>query len=339
MKARRKLFALAGLAAVWLMAFSFGSVPAQAQTAKPAAGAKEKVVVRFTWKLKGEYAPLFVALEKGYFAAEGLDVELAEGTGAQTVLRLLATGTEQLGYGPAVAAAQAVSQGMPVTVAALYQTKAPMGVISFPDVPLKGPKDLEGKRIAISVGETFTDMLEPFTKINKIDLSKIQRIQMDNSARTSQFLSRKVDVMSVYLSNELPVLEQRTGVKFNVLRVAEHGLNLLGASYYVNNDFARQNPQTMVKLLRATGKGYADAMKDPKGAAEIMNKHMKIKENPDVLLAQVKATVDSTNAPAGRPIGWQSEADWKASLDLLMATGAIKERKPLQLYYTNQFMQ
>ena len=338
MKARRRFFAVAGLAAACLMTFSFGSVPAQAQTATPAAGAKEKVTVRFTWKLKGEYAPLFVALDKGYFAAEGLDVELAEGQGAQTVLRLLATGTEKLGYGPAVAAAQAVSQGMPVTVAALYQTKAPMGVISFPEVPLKGPKDLEGKRIAISVGETFTDMLEPFTRINKIDLSKIQRIQMDNSARTSQFLARKVDVMSVYLSNELPVLEQRTGVKFNVMRVAEHGLNLLGASYYVNNDFARQNPATVAKLLRATAKGYADAIKDPREAAEIMNKHMKIRENPAVLLAQVKATVESTNAPKGRPIGWQSEADWKACLDLLMATGAIKERKPLELYYTNQFM-
>ena len=39
----------------------------------------EKLTVRFTWKLKGEYAPLFVALDKGYYKAEGLDVELAEG--------------------------------------------------------------------------------------------------------------------------------------------------------------------------------------------------------------------------------------------------------------------
>lgn len=299
---------------------------------------KEKVVVRFTWKLKGEYAPLFVALDKGYFAAEGLDVDLAEGQGAQTVLRLIAAGTEHIGYGPAVAAAQAVSQGMPVKVGALYQTKAPMGVISFPDVPLKGPKDLEGKRIGISVGETFTDMLEPFTKINNVDLSKITRIQMDNSARTSQFLARKVDVMSVYLSNELPVLEQRTGVKFNVMRVSDFGLNLVGASYYVSNDYARQNPQTVTKLMRATARGYADAMKDPKAAADIMGKYMKVKENPNVLLAQVKATVESTNAPAGRPIGWQSEKDWNATLDLLQSTGAIKERKDLGVYYTNEFL-
>src|SRR6202045_4335187 len=129
-----------------------------------AAQAPDKLTVRFTWKLKGEYAPLFVALDKGYYQAEGLDVDLAEGSGAQTVLKLLASGTEKVGYGPAVAAAQAVSQGLPVKVVALHQTKAPMGVISFPDIALKTPKDLEGKRLAVSVGETFGDMLGPLPR-------------------------------------------------------------------------------------------------------------------------------------------------------------------------------
>src|SRR5438552_556417 len=74
----------------------------------------EKITVRFTWKLKGEYAPLFVALEKGYYSAEGLDVQLSEGNGAQNVLKALAAGNEKFGYGPAVAAARAVSQGLPI---------------------------------------------------------------------------------------------------------------------------------------------------------------------------------------------------------------------------------
>ena len=160
----------------------------------------EKLTVRFTWKLKGEYAPLFVALDRGYYKTEGLDVQLSEGNGAQNVLKAVASGNEQFGYGPAIAAAQAISQGLPVKVVAVYQTSTPMGVIAFPDTPLKVPKDLEGKRLAISVGETFGDMIRPFTRINHVDLSKIQLIQMDASARTIQFLTHKTDVMSVYLS-------------------------------------------------------------------------------------------------------------------------------------------
>jgi NitT/TauT family transport system substrate-binding protein len=299
----------------------------------------EKLTVRFTWKLKGEYAPLYVALEKGYYSAEGLDVQLSEGNGAQNVLKALAAGNEKFGYGPAVAAARATSQGLPVKVVALYQTSAPMAVIAFPDTPLKGPKDLEGKRLAISVGETFGDMIHPFTRINNVDLSKIQLIQMDASARTTQFLTRKVDVMSVYLSNELPQIEKRAGVKFNVIKVTDFGLNVLGSSMYVSNAFAEQKPDTVKKLLRATGKGYRDAMANPKEAAKIMAKHMAVPEQPDVLEQQVEATMVTTNAPAGKPIGWQTDAEWRANLDLLKETGDITDIKPLSSYFTNAYLQ
>lgn len=102
-------------------------VPTLATAQSPAA--LQKLTVRFTWKLKGEYAPLFVALDKGYYKAEGLDVELAEGSGAQTVFKLLASGAEKVGYGPAIAVAQAVSAGLPIKVVSVYQTKTPMGVL------------------------------------------------------------------------------------------------------------------------------------------------------------------------------------------------------------------
>src|SRR5258707_10133837 len=105
----------------------------------------EKLTVRFTWKLKGEYAPLYVALEKGYYKAEGLDVQLAEGNGAQNVLKALAAGNEHFGNGPAVAAAQAVSPGLPGQGVALYHASAPLGMIPYPDTPLQGPNDREGK--------------------------------------------------------------------------------------------------------------------------------------------------------------------------------------------------
>jgi NitT/TauT family transport system substrate-binding protein len=334
MKAKAKVLTIA-IAMSLLAALTLAVAPddiARGQTS-------EKLTVRFTWKLKGEYAPLYVALQKGYYNAEGLDVQLSEGNGAQNVLKALASGNENFGYGPAVAAARAVSQGLPVKVVALYQTSAPMAVIAFPDTPLKGPKDIEGKRLAISVGETFGDMIRPFTRINNIDLGKVQLIQMDASARTSQFLTRKVDIMSVYLSNELPQIEKRAGVKFNVIKVTDFGLNVLGASMYVSNAFAEQKPDTVKKLLRATAKGYRDAMADPKAAAKIMASYMAVPEQSDVLEQQVEATMVTTNAPAGKPIGWQSEADWRANLDLLKETGDIDDIKPLSSYFTNAYLQ
>jgi len=70
--------------------------------------------------------------------------------------------------------------------------------------------------------------------------------------------------------------------------------------------FAEQNPQTVKKLLRATAKGYQDAMANPKEAAAIMAKYMMVPERPDVLDRQVEATVVTTNAPAGKPSAGKS---------------------------------
>jgi NitT/TauT family transport system substrate-binding protein len=80
-------------------------------------------------------------------------------------------------------------------------------------------------------------------------------------------------------------------------------------------------------------------MADPKAAAKTMAKYMKVPEDPEVLDRQVEATVLSTNAPAGKPIGWQEAADWEANLALLKETGALPEIKPLSAYYTNDYLQ
>ncbi len=304
----------------------------------PKASKLTKVTVRFTWKNKGEYAPLYLALDKGYYKAEGLDVTFAEGSGAQTALKTLASGQDQVVYGPAVAAAQAVSSDIPVKVIALYTPKVPMGVISFPDVKLSTPKDLEGKKIATSVGETFTDLLPSFAQLNNVDLNKITRVQMDNSARTAQFLNHKVDVMSVYLNNELPELEKTAGVKFNVLNIADFGMNLPGAAFISSNDYIKNNPKVLQGLLRATAKGFADAQKNPEDAATAMLKYWQTSVSKDIITAQVKATVGALGSYSGQPLGYNDQDLWTKALDLMMNTKAIKVKKDLSAYYTNDLL-
>ena len=76
----------------------------------------------------------------------------------------------------------------------------------------------------------------------------------------------------------------------------------------------------------------------PKEAAKAMAKYMKVPEDPDVLDRQVEETVVSTNAPAGKPLGWQESADWEANLALLKETGGISDVKPLNAYYSNDYL-
>ena len=299
---------------------------------------KHKVAIRFTWKLVTYYAPLFVALDRGYYAAEGLDVELKEGSGAETVVQLLANGTDNVAYGPATVAAEAVSRSLPVLVVAVYIPKVPIGLTSFPDIPLNTPKDLEGRTLGVNIGETFGNMVAPFARINNVDLTKVTLVQLNNSVLNSQFAGRKIDVMSIYLNDQLPLLQKRLNVKLNAMRVSDFGLSLLGQGFLVNRRFASAEPETIRKLLRATAKGYVDTIKDPAAAVEIMRNHMTVKVDPDVMSLQLKATLDATFIPPGKPIGWQDQALWRANLELLKQTGRITEIKDLSTYFTNEFL-
>jgi NitT/TauT family transport system substrate-binding protein len=324
------------LATAMVLVFAVSIVQAPAQMA---GDAKPKVLVRFTWKLKGEYAPLFVALDKGYYAAEGLDIVLAEGSGAETVVKMIGVATDKIAYGPATVVPEAVEKGLPVQVVAVYQPEVPIALVSFPEIPLKTPKDLEGRTLGLSIGETFANLLQPFAKINKFDLSKVNTVQMNSSARASQFMARKIDVTSLYLSNELPLFERRAGVKLNVLKIADFGLKVLGAAFLVNADYANSNPGIIKRLLRGTAAGYEDAKRDYKGAADIMAKYMALRTDHDILQQQVKATMESTPDPGGRPIGWQSDEAWKSNLKLFREVNLIKEIKDPHSYYTNKYFQ
>src|SRR3982751_4440096 len=120
------------------------------------ASAQQQVNLRFSWKLKGQYAALYVAKQKGYFAREGLDVHLGEGAGAPAALGALLQGQEDVVLLPGIFALTAISQGMPVKMIALYVPKGPVALVSKDSKPVRVPKDLEGKTLGASVGETGT---------------------------------------------------------------------------------------------------------------------------------------------------------------------------------------
>jgi NitT/TauT family transport system substrate-binding protein len=302
------------------------------------AAAKEKVQVRFTWQFKGEHAPLFVALDKGYYADEGLDVTLAEGSGAETVVKVIAQGIDNIGFGPATTVAEAIGNDLPVQVIAVYQPKTPIGLMSFPDVPLKTPKDLEGKTLGLTANESFSHLWEPFAKLNGIDLAKVTKVVLDYSSRNGLFMSRKIDIQSTFLNVDVPLMEKKTGITFNTMKVSDFGLELLGGGLFVNNEYAKSHAETLRKLLRATAKGYRSARDDPKGAVASLSKYLRVKVPEDILEEQLKITLADIPMTSDKPLGWQDPAEWRSNIALLQQIGVVKPGKEPGGFYTNQYL-
>lgn len=303
-----------------------------------AAFSQDQVNVRFSWKLKGEYAPMYVAQEKGYYAREGLTVRLGEGAGAPAALGALVQGQEDAVLLPGVFALTAISKGMPIKLIALYHPKTPVALISWPDNPVRTPKDLEGKSIATAIGETGTTYLDSFCKANGVDCSKVKRVQVNAQSRVPQFIQRKVDVVSVYQTNDLPILEETQGTKFVVLEMDKNGLAVPGMALVSSDAIIAKKPQTLSKLLKAVGDGVIEMKKDPSEAAKMMMKNWSGHPSAAAVTAQVKATAEAIPATPGRPVGWIDEKVIADALAMLTATGEIDAPKATATYFTNSLL-
>jgi NitT/TauT family transport system substrate-binding protein len=306
--------------------------------ASSAAQAQEEVNVRFSWKLKGEYAAMYVAQEKGFYTREGLTVRLGEGAGAPAALGALLQGQEDAVLLPAIFALTAISKGMPVKLISMYHPVTPIALISWPENPVNVPKDLEGKTIGTAIGETGTTYLESFCKNNGTDCSKVKKVQVDAQSRVPLFVQHKVDVVSVYQTNDLPVLEEKQGAKFVVLEMNKNGLSVPGMALVSSDAIIAKKPETLRKLLKAVGDGVVAMKKDPADAATMLVKSWPGHPSITSVTSQVKATAEAIPAAAGRPVGWIDEKVIADALQLLKSTGEVDAPKAPNAYYTNSLL-
>lgn len=303
------------------------------------ARAEDDVNVRFSWKMKGEYAALYTALDQGFFSKRGLKVRLGEGAGAPAALGSLLQGQEDIVVLPGIFAISAIQKGMPIKIIAMYQPKTPVVIIGQPGTTLASPKDMEGKSIATAVGETGTTYLSVFCKITKIDCSKIHRVQLDAQARVPAFVQKQVDMVSVYRNNDLPILEQKMKANYPMLDMAAAGLAIPGLSLVTSESNIAKKPIVLKKFLAAVNEGIEAARQDPKAAAVSIMKSWPGAPDLPIVLAQVKATNDSTPTPAhGKPVGWVDPASINFSIELLKADEQIDKPKPAASFYDNTLL-
>jgi NitT/TauT family transport system substrate-binding protein len=314
-------------------------ITAVATAIASSASAQDQVNVRFSWKLKGEYAPLYLAQEKGFFKRENLNVRLGEGAGAQAALGALIQGQEDVVVLPGVFALSAIQKGIPVRLIAIYHPKTPVALITYPDKPARTPKDLEGMTVAHSVGETGTSYLDAFLKLNGVDPSKVKRTMVNAQARVPAFIQRQVDVVSVYQTNDLPIMLEKQETKFVVMDMVQFGLSIPGLSMVTSDQNITKRADVLKRFLRAADAGVSEAKKDPLSATAAIRKDWPNAPSEHAVLEQVKATLDAISVPADHEIGWINEKTVTDTLQLLYSVGEIDQPKAPSAYFTNAMLE
>src|SRR6201992_2450715 len=168
------------LAAALLVAAFGGAARAQGS-------GQDKLQFRLNWTLYGEHAPFFVALDKGFYKAEGLDVEILEGSGSTTVAQLVANATNPIAYVDAATMMRGIGAGMPIKAVGVTLQQSPMSFIYRADNarPTK-IEEIKGSRIAITAGDASLAIFTAFMGKLNMQVSDVQLITVANPAAKEQ---------------------------------------------------------------------------------------------------------------------------------------------------------
>lgn len=306
----------------------------------PAAEAQkkmDKVTLRLNWYAYGEHAPFAYGLKKGFYEAEGIDLQVLEGNGSGPVVQAIGAATDRFGYADAYAMAGLVAKGVPVKMIGNFVQTSPLSIIYFADKPIKGPKDLEGKKVSFTAGDSIHQAFQALLKVNNVDKSKVQEVYFDPRGKMAAVMAGQVDAMGGYYTTQAGQIEEATKKKAAYFRYVDFGVNALSQGLLVHTKYLGEKDLNC-RMVRASSKAWTEAARNPEEAAKILVEMFPKAGAVEMNLSQWKDTVQLmyTANTKGKAAGWMAAADWDTLLGLQKTYGNIQTRAAAE-YYTNEF--
>lgn len=273
-----------------------------------AAQAQTKIKMVLNWKYQGPQAWFFMAQDKGYFKAEGLDVEIDQGEGSSASISKVAAGVYQAGFGDINALINLAATrpaDAPVAVYMIYNTP-PFTIVVKKDSPIKTPKDLEGKTVGGPANDGALKLFPAFAKVAKVDASKVNITNMAPNLREQMLLRGQVDAIfgftnTVYFSAKLVGIDPEKDLRF--INYADFGMDLYSNAIVFSRAFVKDNPKAVAGFVKAVNRAINDSLANPEAAMDVVMKReplLKRDVEKERLLATIK---EEMNHPEIAKIG------------------------------------
>jgi len=242
-------------------------------------GAAAETSIKYAndWKWEGPAAPMLLAWDKGYYEAEGLDVQMDTGKGSLDAIPRVASGTYQIGSADINSLIKFRDKNPDLNVKAVFMiyNAPPFAIIGRKSQGVSAPKDLEGKILGAPAPDGAYAQWAAFTKANDIDASAVTIENVGFPVREPMLAQGKVDAITGFSFSSFINLKAN-GVPEDdiaVMLMADHGLDLYGNVVIVNPDFAESNPDAVKAFIRATVKGFQETVANPADAIQYVLAH------------------------------------------------------------------
>ena len=234
------------------------------------ATAAEKFTFQFGWLPGGDRAAYYLASQSGFFAEEGLEVQLIAGKGSTDTITKIATGVADMGEGGLDALLTAkVSNEIPVVSVMPVYTKAPDALATTIGSGIKTLKGLKGKKVATS---PFTSSNGPWPfllQMNGVDPGSVTLIKSDPNTLAPMLTTGQVDGIIQYVTNapQTGTILKEANKSLHMIPWSDYGLEGYSSSIFVSNKVLSTRREAVIKFTRALKKAQLLMQKEPEKAA------------------------------------------------------------------------
>ena len=313
------------------------SLVALALLAGPARAA-DQMTLQLNWFHLADHSPFYLAMERGYFADEDIELDIVKGSGSSDSAKKIDLKSAEVGISDTPTVLSAISKGAELVIVGMVFDKAANNAFFYKDTGIEKPQDLAGKSVAVPPADSHRVLWPAFAAANGMEPDAITMVNVKPEGKQGIVAARNTDA-AFDLYTSYPIWEKALG-EDNVgnLLWADFGVDLYGHSYLVHKDLVAENPELIRRFLRATYQGWRDAQKEPEAAIEALASQVPGIDR-ETYLATMSYVLDLviTERSTEHGIGWILPELMAKTIDLTAAGGTLDRELKAEEVFTNDF--
>jgi NitT/TauT family transport system substrate-binding protein len=305
--------------------------------AAPAA-AQQKLDFILNWVPGGDHAPYYYAKKLGWYAKEGIDLNLEPGKGSALATQKVGAGANPIGLADMGGVLVAKGKGADTVAVFNVYANSPQGLYWLKSSGIKGIKDFPGKKIGNPAGDGARTMWPALAKGNGIDPKSVTWVNIDANSKLSALKSKSIDVTTSFY-NLHHVFTRELGDDMGFLAWRDIGLNPYGNSVIVNAEYLKKNQPLIGKFVKVTQRAFAACVKEEKACVQsLIDANGALSYENEKVNWELVEVLMSDKISRGVALGWHDDARMKADYELVKDYVGIDKPFDVKTTYTNEFL-